>query len=223
MSARGLLLCTLFAVGACDATDDAKTKADEAVEAGKKAKDDAIAAGKKATDDAIEAGKKATDDAIAAGKGKAGEWWSEIPDTGELSDDAESWIKAKAAEASDSIEDVIVEHEQMAPEAAVIGASLASAVDKDTGFEPIYTKVDDTAEVDERIGNMPRVEVIDGLTVGIKRVDTWEGLTTKKERGYLIVWRDGEHLKGFVYRSRSEIDLGKVAEAAPKLIALVTG
>ena len=211
---RALLLTTLVApllmLGACDsanhATEKGKQAAADAVDASKKAADDAVDAGKKAVDatkDAVDASKKAVDDAK--------KWWDDVPDTGELSDKTKAWLAKAADDGEASIEKALADGEQYAPTALQIAQGLSSAVDSETGFEPIYVKVDDKASADEKIGDMPKVQVVDDLTIGLKRVDEWEGLTKNKERGYLVLWREDEHLVGFVYRSRSEINLEKVA------------
>jgi len=235
---RVLLAAPLLAMLACDSASDAteKTKktASDAVDATKKVADDASKAGQQAVDaskDAVNASKKAIDastkaagdaiDASTKAAGGAKKWWDDIPGTGELSEQTTTWIKNAAASGGRSIENILVESETHAPEAIKIGAALASSVDSDSGFEPIYVKVADTADTDTKIGDMPRVEVIDGLKIGLKRVDSWEGLTQKKERGYLVLWREDDHLIGFVYRSRREIDMAKVAAEVPPLISLV--
>jgi hypothetical protein len=35
------------------------------------------------------------------------------------------------------------------------------------------------------------------------------------------MWRQGDHLVGFVYRSRREIDIEKMVAEAPRLVKLV--
>lgn len=214
---RALLLTTLVAplltLGACDSANEATAKgkqaAADAVDASKKAVD----ASKKAADDAVDASKKAVDDAK--------KWWDDVPDTGELSDKTKAWLAKAADDGEASIEKALADGEQYAPTALQIAQGLSSAVDSETGFEPIYVKVDDKASADEKIGDMPKVQVVDSLTIGLKRVDEWDGLTKNKERGYLVLWREDEHLVGFVYRSRSEISLEKVAAEVPRLVKLV--
>lgn len=228
---RALLLTTLVApvlmLGACDsanqATEKGKQAASDAVDASKKAVD----ASKKAADDAVDAGKKAVDatkgavDASKKAVDDAKKWWDDVPDTGEMSDKTKAWLAKAADDGEASIEKALADGEQYAPTAVQIAKGLSSAVDSETGFEPIYVKVEDKASADEKIGDMPKVQVVDNLTIGLKRVDEWEGLTKNKERGYLVLWREDDHLVGFVYRSRSEIDLEKVAAEVPRLVKLV--
>lgn len=219
---------------AADATDASKKAASNAVDASKKIAGEAADASQKAVDaskTAVDASKEAVDstskaaaDALAATKKfseQTKKWWDDIPDTGALSDQTTTWIKNAADESGRTIENVLVEGEPYAPAAMQIAGGLASAVDGDRGFEPIYVKVSDSADADKKIGDMPKVQVVEDLTIGLKRVDSWEGLTQKKERGYLVLWREDDHLMGFVYRSRREIDIEKVAAEAPRLVALV--
>lgn len=235
------LVALLACETAADATDASKKAASDAVDASKKLADGAVDAsktavnaGKKAADagkDAVDAGKKAVDrttdaanDALDASKDAAGaaeKWWKDIPDTGELSKQTQAWLETAAKKGERSVENAVVEGESYAPTAVQIGKALNSAVDSDHGFEPIYVKVSDRADADKQIGDMPKVQVVDNLTIGLKRVDAWEGLKQSKERGYLVLWREDDHLVGFVYRSRREIDIEKVAAEAPRLITLV--
>ncbi len=41
-----------------------------------------------------------------------------------------------------------------------------------------------------------------------------------KERGYLVTWRDGDRLYGFVYRSKRSIDIDKLVADTPRLLRL---
>ncbi|MBL4685484.1 MAG: hypothetical protein JKY37_12895 [Nannocystaceae bacterium] len=242
---RRLSLMSLVALLACDsasdATDASKKAAADAVAASKQAVDTskkiagdaaevsakAVDASKKAIDaskQAVDSTTKAATEAIDAGK-KAAEgtkqWWADIPDTGALSEQTTVWLSNAAKQGGRSIENLLIEGETYAPAAMQIGSALASSVNGDSGFEPIYVKVSDRDDADAKIGDMPKVQVVDNLTIGLKRVDSWEGLTQKKERGYLVLWREDDHLIGFVYRSRREIDLAKVATEVPHLISLV--
>ncbi len=183
-------------------------------------------------------GADATDRAAAAAKESsevASAWASDIKrSSGELSATASHWIDDAAALAKGSeatIESILASGTQIAPTAVEIGASLSSAVDRDTVFEPIFQRVDAPAaeggalrtseEADKAIAAMPRVEVIDGLTIGFKDLTS----TTAKERvtesGYLVIWRKDGYLVGFVYRSRQEVDLERLVADAPRLIGLV--
>ena len=210
---------------ACAPDDTAKAKAavdKTIVDASNLAKE-----GADATDKAAAAAKETSEVATA--------WATDIKrSSGELSATASHWIDdaAKLAEGSEAtIETILACGTQVAPTAIEIGTSLSSAVDRDTVFEPIFQSVEvsdeegaalrTSAEADRAIAAMPRVEVIDGLTIGFKDLTS----TTAKERvtesGYLVIWRKDGYLIGFVYRSRQAVDLEKLIADAPRLIALV--
>ena len=113
--------------------------------------------------------------------------------------------------------------------ATEIGKALASAVDSDTMIEPIYQEVSGAspelalgrAEADAAISGMSRVEVIDGLQVGFKELSSLDLGHRVTESAYLVVWRQGDRLVGFVYRSRRDVAIGQLVSAAPRLIGLV--
>lgn len=186
---------------------------------------DALDASKKAAGDAVDKGKLAAGDLVDGAGDKAKSWWDELPDSGQLSTSASGWLNMQAKSAGGGIEAAIVKGQQIAPTALEIGSNVRKAVDSDTLIEPIYQEVDDggrsSAEVDAAIGDMPRTEVIGGVTMGFKQMDELSEKRSLKERGYLVMWRQGDHLVGFVYRSRREIDIDKVVAEAPKLVALV--
>ena len=115
---------------------------------------------------------------------------------------------------------------EMAPAAIEIGSALYGAYDKDIDFDPIWTKVDTPegqAELDASIGDMPRVETIDGLKVGFKDLSEKSTAESVSESSYLVLWRQGDRVMGFVYRSKSRIDIEALIDQAPRLIALVRG
>lgn len=202
-------IVTFLSIGVllgCDTTD-------AAVEKGKQVADKAVAGTKDAVDaskKAVDASKKAVDDARAL--------WADVPDTGELSETAKGWVDAEGG----SMGKVIAKGKQVAPVALEIGNTLSSAVESDRMIEPIYQEIgeEQAKEVDEAIAQMPRIEVIDGLTVGFKQLDETSTDRIVKERGYLVTWREGNHLIGFVYRSTSTIDVEKLVAETPRLVAL---
>ncbi len=200
------------AVKTADAT---KKLADDATRAG----NDAIDTTKRATDTVVKTGKDAAD------KGKAiydsaASAWADIPGTGELSDTAKGWLDG--ATDRGTIEAVVREGTQLAPVALEIGKSLHDAIDSDTAIEPIYQEIEpgEAEEVDAAIEDMPRTEVVDGLTIGFKQLDETTNTHKIKERGYLVTWRDGDRLYGFVYRSKRTIDIDKLVADAPRLLKL---
>ena len=211
---RAALLLAIFAPLACE-TEGASEK----VAAIGKQASDAADTTKKLADDATAASKDAAD------KGKAmyhsaAQAWADIPDTGQLSGTAKGWLATATDE--ETIEVVVREGKQIAPVALEIGKSFSDAIDSDTAIEPIYQRVaeGEVETVDAAIADMPRTEVVDGLTLGFKQFDETSNSKSVKERGYLVTWRDGDHLYGFVYRSKRTIDLDKLVSDAPRLLKL---
>jgi hypothetical protein len=228
-----LALALPIACDSADATVKASEKAatdasKQAVDASKKAAVDAskqaVDASKKAAGelahDAADASKKAAGDIVDATKAGAKSLFDDVRNDGELSDSAKQWLKAQASDES-TIEGVLVKGVQLAPVALEATKVLADAVDTETAIEPIFQKVDgDTSKADAAIGGMPRVEVIDGLTVGFKQMDTLDASKKVEQRGYLVMWRHEDHLVGFVYRSTRTIDITKLIAETPRLVKL---
>ena len=134
-------------------------------------------------------------------------------------------LKGWAAESEEgSIERRLAEGASSAPMVAQIAAASAKAVDSETTILPVYRRIDAPQEdIDQAIGDMPRTEVIDGVTVGFKQLSSLDAEKHLTEKGYLVLWRKDEHLVGFVYRSRKEIDLGALVEQAPAIVRAVRG
>lgn len=219
--ASGLLLVPL----ACDSTDEAVKSGEQALDASKKAAgelaDDAVDASKKAAEGAVDASKKAVGDLADATKAGAQGLVDDLRPDGELSETAKGWLKARAEGSDTTIESVLVKGVQLAPVALEAAKVLAEATDSQTVVEPIFQKVDeDPAKIDAAIGGMPRVEVVDDVTVGFKQIDGFEGTQHVKQRGYLVMWRHEDHLVGFVYRSTRTIDLDTLVAETPRLIRL---
>ncbi len=159
----------------------------------------------------------------------AADWAGELYRSGQLTDTARGWLKQGAAASQAGIEAVLQRGEQAVPVATEIGKALASAVDSDTMIEPIYQEVSGAspelalgrAEADAAISGMTRVEVIDGLQVGFKELSSLDLGHRVSESAYLVVWRQGDRLVGFVYRSRRDVAIAQLVSAAPRLIGLV--
>ncbi len=200
---------------ASDAADATKQFADDASRAGK----DAIDSTKDATDKVVSTGKSASDTG-KAWYASASAAWAGIPGTGELSATAKGWLAT--ATDDDTIEAVVREGTQIAPVAVEIGRTLHAAIDSDTAIEPIFQKVPEgeSEQVDAAIADMPRTEVVDGLKIGFKQFDETTNSRQIKERGYLVTWRDGDRLYGFVYRSKRTIDIDKLVADTPRLLRL---
>mgnify|MGYP000067050570 CR=1 FL=1 len=158
----------------------------------------------------------------------AADWASAVYRSGQLSETARGWIRDGAAASQVGIEAVLQRGEQAVPVATEIGKTLASAIDSDTMIEPIYQEVSGASpelalartEADAAISGMTRVEVIDGLQVGFKELSSLDLGHSVSERAYLVVWRQGDRLVGFVYRSRRDLAIGQLVSAAPRLIGL---
>jgi hypothetical protein len=213
----------MLALGACDTqqtVENSKQMAEDVSDASRKVAD-ATVDGTKQT---IDGTRRAVDDVTALADGKAeraASMYAAVTDTGQLSQSATGWIEARAREQGGTLEQIIVKGAQVAPVALEVGRVLNQAVERDTAIEPIYQKIDDTAasaDLDAAIGDMPRVEVIDGLTVGIRRLDTLKTNETSKERAYLVTWRQADHLVGFLYRSTRTIDIDKLVSDLPPLV-----
>jgi hypothetical protein len=208
-----LVLGASLQLFACEATRDTVSETAGAAAKQRKA---AIDLAKRASDEA-EALTRETEKAAAKALDSASE-------DGALSATTKEWLAKGADAAGRSIEAVVSAGVQLAPVARQIAEALDEAVAHDITIEPIFQRLDDDearARTDTAIGEMPRVEVIDGLQVGFKRVSELDVRKHKKENAYLVVWRRDEHLVGFVYRSRREIDLEKLVAEAPRLVRLV--
>lgn len=213
---RAIWLAACLAALSCN-TEQATDAAKKTVDASKKAADAAI----DGTHDVIDESKAEA----TAQKQKIEALYAKVTDTGQLSESASKWIetqaKQQAEKQGETIETVIMTGVQVAPVALEVGKVLNDAVETDTAIEPIYQEIEgDTDAVDAAIENMPRVEVIDGVTVGCRRLDTVETHQAVKERAYLVTWRREDHLVGFVYRSTRTIDIDKLVAETPRLLKL---
>lgn len=234
MTSRSLaaMVCLLASTLACSSADDAvkagekaaRNASQQAMDASKNAASSAMDASKNAAgelaDSAVDRSKKAAGDLMDATASGAKALFADLRGDGELSASAKQWLRSQASDAT-TIEGVLARGVQLAPVAIEAAKVLADAVDSDTAIEPIFQAVaGDTREADAAIGGMPRVEVIDGLTVGFKQMDRLDSGHHVKQRGYLVMWRRGDHLVGFVYRSTRTIDLAKLVAQTPRLVAL---
>lgn len=182
-----------------------------------KAKDAADEVVDKATDK----GKAVIADGIDGAKAEATALFEDLPRTGELSATTRSWLDGATG---DGIEPLVAKGTQLAPVALEIGKVVNDAVDKDYAIEPIYQDVGDEAaqkELDEKLAKMPKTQEIDGVRVGFKQLSEVSSETKVNESAYLVLWRRDDHLVGFVYRSRSEIDVDELFAEAPRLVGLV--
>jgi hypothetical protein len=207
---------------AAELAEDAQALGNEAALASKKAATEAVDASAELMGEALDASKKAATEAVDATKAQMGALFDDLRNDGELSQTAKAWLSEQADKAAETdIEAVVDTGVQLAPVALEASKVLIDAVDADTAIEPIFQKVgDDPAKVDAAIGDMPRVEAIDGLTVGFKLMDRLESGTAIKQRGYLVMWRSEEYLVGFVYRTMRALDLETLVAETPRLVKL---
>ena len=222
LKSLALCACVCFGLGACTQEEAKETAKETAEQLEAAAKDK----GKELADKGKDKGKELAAKAADRAADKAKSWWDdEVPSSGELSTSAMGMIK-DGAEAGGGVEGMLVKGEQLAPVAVEVAKSLRGAVDTDLVVEPILQKVDDEqaqAELDAKIQGMPTVETIDGVTVGFKDMTETSTAGKKTEHSYLVLWRKGDRLLGFVYRSKKEIDAQKLIADAPRLIGLVQG
>lgn len=232
-----VMLPLALALAACESASDAAKSGEKAVvdaskdalDSSKKAAgelaDKTVDASKKAAgdlaDDAVDASKKAAGDIVDATTSGAKALFDDVRNDGELSESAKAWLKAQASGDDSTIEAVLVKGVQLAPVALEATKVLVDATDSETRMEPIFQKVDgDPAKTDAAIAGMPRVEAIDGLTIGFKQMDSLDASKKVEHRGYLVMWRHEDHLVGFVYRSTRTIDLEKLVAETPRLAKL---
>ena len=156
-------------------------------------------------------------------------WLPEMPTSGELSAQAETWIKAGAGDEA-RVEYWLGKGRQALPPAKEIAKTLNQAVERDYLIEPIFrpfampggsNSAAEIAKVDATIEAMPRVEVIEGLTVGFRKLSADDSEGREKQTAFLVLWRMDQHLVGFVFRSRRKIRVDQLVVEAPRLVSLV--
>jgi hypothetical protein len=183
--------------------------------------DKAREVGNEAKDKAKQAGEDLADKA----KDKAESWWADdVPDSGELSESAAAMLR-KGAD-SGGVEAAVTRGVQLAPVALDVAKTLHSAIDSETLVEPIVQKVDDEdaqSALDAKISDMPRVETMEGVSVGFKDMTQYDTGGRTTESAYLVLWRRDDRLLGFVYRSRKRVDIETLIRETPRLIGIVQG
>lgn len=123
-----------------------------------------------------------------------------------------------------SVERRLAEGASSAEMIAKIASAVAGVVDSETTILPVYRHTDASRQdIDRAIGDMPRTEVVDGVTVGFKQLTSTDTEKHVTEKGYLVLWRHEDHLVGFVCRSRKTIDVATLVERAPAIIRAVRG
>lgn len=140
----------------------------------------------------------------------------------ELSAVAQAWIAG--FEPRSAMDTLMRAGRTVTPTAVALGEALSSAVDSDHVVEPIYRELtpEDIAAVDAAIGDLPRVEVVDGVTVGYKQLDELSLERYHEERGYLVVWRTENRMIGLLYRSSKTIDVDALIALTPRLMKVTS-
>lgn len=220
---RAPALLLLALAGGCDPRQEADALA---AKASAEAKSLESAATKKAGElsaDAKSAARKKLDASVAEAKRKL----FGLAEDGKLSDGAKAWLRQRSSgdNAAGEVEAVVAKGAQLAPVAVDAAGVLNAAVDDETAIEPIYQKVPqgEEAKLDASIAAMPRVEVVEGVKIGFKKLDLIETDKVVKEQAVLVLWRKDDTLLGFLYRSKRTIDLDKLVKEAPRLIKLTEG
>jgi hypothetical protein len=160
--------------------------------------------------------------AMAAGKGKAEDTLGSARQ--ELARASESWLAEQAKSAKPgSIESWVGKGAKALTVAGDLSSAIQDVVERETVVEPIIVDVPEgeAPKVDAAIEEMPRVEVVDGVQVGFRAIDRLSTEAKSSERAYVVMWRKGDRLYGFFYRSKQTIHVDRVVEHAPKLMAAI--
>ena len=145
-----------------------------------------------------------------------------LPDKAEVSESVTKWVAERAS--SDKVAEILKTGVQLAPAALEIARTLDEAIDADVTIEPVVQTAEDAegrARLDRAIGDMARVETIEGVEVGFESMKLDSVDEHVRESAYLVLWRKDDHLLGFVYKSKREVDLETLIREAPRLVGLV--
>ncbi|MBK6517067.1 MAG: hypothetical protein IPM79_20555 [Polyangiaceae bacterium] len=211
----GVGLWLVLALG-CDAEKRAKQLVDGASSGASDLKDGVTTAAK----DKVNGMTSAARFEVVAAKAKV----FGLTDTGAISEAGLEWLSSqKPADGSTGVEGVVAKGIQIAPVVIEAHRVMNQAVDEDTAIEPIYQPIEagKEPELDASIKAMPRMDVVDGVTVGFKKLDSIENTKIKKEQAVLVLWRRDTHLVGFLYRSHRTVDLEVVVTETPRLYKLM--
>jgi hypothetical protein len=143
---------------------------------------------------------------------------------GHLGSETLQGLKDHAQSASDHVAHWVARGKQITHATVEVGKVLVRAVDLDVDIEPIYQDAGDEkaqADLDSAIKSMLTLEIIEGVTVGFERIKTLEKMKYKTGSGYLVLWRRGDKLIGFVWKSKRDVDLALLLGEAPRLMGLI--
>lgn len=213
------LACAVgVSVTACGAEDAAREAASNVASRASSEAESAKSAAEKKAAEFGEAAKSAAPGVALEAKRKL----FGLGDGAELSGPLKTWLEASAKDAG-SAEGLVAKGARSAPVLLEAATVLNGAVDDETVIEPIYAPLDpkSVAEVDATIGGMPSVEVIDGVKVGFKKLDSMSTEEIVKEQAVLVLWRRDDHLMGFVVRKKRKIDLAMIIRETPRLMRLM--
>ncbi len=193
-----------LASGCSKKNDDAKAKANEQASSLKERGSELAAV--------AEAQKQKAIDHLKAIAADGEKYWDHREEHARAAVEA---VRPYADRAGTSVSSIIVAGQQVVDKVGAIAREVGPKVGAGLGIQIIYEKLGDAgarAALDRAIGQMPRVEVIDGLTVGF---------SPQSKRQYLVVWRQGDALVGFVYTSLVDRIIDDVVARAPGLVKLV--
>jgi hypothetical protein len=202
----------------------AKEKTEEGLEIAKEKGKAGFEIAKEKTAEGIEVVKEKTREGIEAITPEEKEEEEEEEEESSLGSETLEALKEHAKTAKDHVVHWVTRGKQITHATVEVGKVVVRAVELSLDIDCIYQDAGDEqaqAELDQAITSMATLEVMDGVTVGLERIKSLEKLKYKTGAGYLVLWRRGDKLIGFVWRSEREIDLGIVISEAPRLMGLI--
>ncbi len=212
------LVLTAVVLTACGAEDAAREVASDAAARARSEAQGVKSAAEKKAGELGDAAKSAAPGVAAEAKRKL----FGLGDGADLSAPLKAWLEASAKDAG-SAEGLVAKSARTAPVLLEAATVLNGAVDDETVIEPIYAPIEPAAsgDVDKTIGGMPSIEVIDGVRVGFKKLDSMSTEQIVKEQAVLVLWRRDDHLVGFVIRKKRTIEVATIIGEAPRLMKLM--
>jgi hypothetical protein len=110
---------------------------------------------------------------------------------------------------------------QVTPVALEIAKVANKAVDEETAIEPVARRSSPAARPSSTDRSRRcRASSFERHHRRLQKLDSIENAKITKEQAVLVLWRKGDHLVGFLYRSKKTIDLELVIKETPRLYAL---